>query len=488
MKRKIFIFYALVTGLFSLLLSYILKEGALLQASKQSAVVQVQAGSSLDELKRTLLHSFEHPLSILLLQIISILVVAKIVGRIFNKIGQPTVIGEIVAGIILGPSILGMYFPAYLEFLFPANSMMPLQLISQIGLILFMFVIGMELDIKVLKSKAYDAFVISHSSIIVPFILGTGLAYFIYQEYAPDDINFMSFALFMGVAMSITAFPVLARIIKERNLTKTKVGSIALTCAAADDVTAWFMLAAVIAIVKAGSFVSALFTIGLTVIYFLVMLKVVRPLLIKYTPTNKKTFSKSLIAIYFIVLVFSACTTEIIGIHALFGAFIAGLIIPENLNLRSSFIEKLEDVSTILLLPLFFVCTGLRTQISLISGWHLWLLTGLIILVAVAGKFLGSTITSRYVGQSWKSSLMIGSLMNTRGLVELVVLNIGYELGVLSPLMFSMFVIMALFTTFMTGPTLDLINYLIPDKKAVLSSSDESVEFPVSLQSDYLEK
>lgn len=464
MKRKNFIFYAILVGFFSLLMSLIVNQGALLEDSKYIEHVESGSGSTFDEFQVSLMHSIKHPLSILLLQVLTILIAARIVGFIFNKIGQPTVIGEIVAGIILGPSLLGMYFPEYLEFLFPLDSMKPLQLISQIGLILFMFVIGMELDLSVLRNKAYDALIISHASIIIPFALGMGLAYFIYEEYAPDNIGFISFALFIGIAMSITAFPVLARIVKERKLTKTKVGTIVITCAAADDVTAWFALAVVIAIVKAGSVASALYTIAMSLGYLLFMIKVVRPILLKYTPSDKKTFSKSLISIYFIVLVVSASATEIIGIHALFGAFIAGLIIPENLNLRNSFVDKVEDVATILLLPLFFVCTGLRTQISLISGVHLWLLTGAIIMVAIAGKFLGSAITARYIGQSWKNSLMIGTLMNARGLVELVVLNIGYDLGVLSPLVFSMLVIMALFTTFMTGPTLDLINYFIPGR------------------------
>ncbi|RYZ23834.1 MAG: cation/H(+) antiporter, partial [Sphingobacteriales bacterium] len=338
--------------------------------------------------------------------------------------------------------------------------------LSQIGLILFMFVVGMELDLNVLKSKAKDAVVVSHASIIFPFTLGIGISYFIYKQYAPSNISFLAFALFMGIAMSITAFPVLARIVQERGLTKTRLGTIAITCAAADDITAWCILAVVIAIVKAGSIISAFYTILIALAYVLIMLKVVQPFLKKIGDkySNKESLSKPVVAIFFITLLLSAYATEVIGIHALFGAFMAGVIMPANISFRNIFIEKVEDVALVLLLPLFFVFTGLRTEIGLLNEWSLWKVCLAIIGVAVVGKFLGSALAARFVGQSWRDSFAIGALMNTRGLMELIVLNIGYDLGVLSPQIFAMMVIMALVTTFMTGPALDLINRFSKEK------------------------
>ena len=280
----------------------------------------------------------------------------------------------------------------------------------------------------------------------------------------------MSFGLFLGIAMSITAFPVLARIVQERGLQKTRLGTVVITCAAADDITAWCLLAAVIAIVKAGSFVSSLFVIGLAVGYVLVMIKLVRPFLkrIGDLHTSRENLSKPIVAIFFLTLIISAYATEVIGIHALFGAFMAGAIMPENTKFRNIFIEKVEDVALVLLLPLFFVYTGLRTQIGLLNDPYLWKVTGMIIVVAVVGKFVGSAIAAKFVGQNWKDSLTIGALMNTRGLMELVVLNIGYDLGVLTPEIFAMMVIMALVTTFMTGPALDLINWSFRSKPSLI--------------------
>jgi Kef-type K+ transport system membrane component KefB len=294
-----------------------------------------------------------------------------------------------------------------------------------------------------------------------------GLAYFIYQSFAPEGIQFLSFALFLGIAMSITAFPVLARIVQERGIHKTKLGTVVITCAAADDITAWCILAAVIAIVKAGSFISSLYIIGMAALYVLAMINVVRPFLKRVGDLHNsvENLSKPIVAIFFLTLIISSYATEIIGIHALFGAFMAGAIMPENVKFRNIFIEKVEDVSMVLLLPLFFVFTGLRTQIGLLNDPHLWKITGLIIAVAVIGKFFGSALAAKFVGQNWKDSLTIGALMNTRGLMELIVLNIGLDLGVLSPKIFAMMVIMALVTTFMTGPTLDLINWVFKTKQ-----------------------
>jgi Kef-type K+ transport system membrane component KefB len=411
-------------------------------------------------------HNLKHPLAILLAQIITIIVVARFFGWIFRKIGQPSVIGEIIAGIFLGPSVIGMYFPEFSASLFPTESLGNLQFLSQIGLILFMFVIGMELDLKLLKNKANNAVIISHASIVIPFALGICLSYFVYHKFAPQGVEFLSFSLFLGIAMSITAFPVLARIVQERGLHKTRLGTIVITCAAIDDITAWCLLAAVIAIVKSGSFISSLYTIGLAVFYVITMVFIVKPFLKRVGDlySNIGNLSKPVVAIFFLTLIISSYATDVIGIHALFGAFMTGAIMPDIVKFRNIFIEKVEDVAVILLLPLFFVFTGLRTQIGLINDPYLWKVTGFIILVAVTGKFLGSAIAAKFVGQSWKDSLTIGALMNTRGLMELVVLNIGFDLGVLTSEIFTMMVIMALVTTFMTGPALDIINFVFKSK------------------------
>lgn len=462
-------FYLIVTGGFTALIYWIISKGKFLETVKTASIV-LNPSDHWNEFINSMIANFKDPLAILLAQIITIIIVARFFGWIFRKIGQPSVIGEIIAGIFLGPSLLGMYFPEFSMALFPVQSLGNLSFLSQIGLILFMFVVGMELDLKVLKNKANEAVVISHASIVIPFALGIGLAFYVYQTFAPEGIPFLSFSLFMGIAMSITAFPVLARIVQERGIHKTRLGAIVITCAAADDITAWCLLAVVIAIVKAGTFDSALYVIGLSVLYVLVMLFIVKPFLKKVGDLYSKSenLGKPVVAIFFLTLILSSYATNIIGIHALFGAFMTGVIMPDISKFRSIFIEKVEDVSVILLLPLFFVFTGLRTQIGLINDPYMWKVTGFIILVAVVGKFFGSALAAKFVGQSWKDSLTIGALMNTRGLMELVVLNIGLDLKVLTPQVFTMMVIMALVTTFMTGPALNLINWAFKSKNKLV--------------------
>jgi len=463
------LFYISVIGGFTALIYWLISMGPSLETGRGIVPKKIESNHWNDFL-HSMVENLQHPLAILLAQIVTIILTARLFGWIFRKIGQPSVIGEMIAGIVLGPSLVGMYFPEFSAVLFPEDSLGNLQFLSQIGLIFFMFVIGMELDLKVLKNKAHDAVVISHASIVIPFALGMTLAYFIYPVFAPMGVEFSSFGLFLGIAMSITAFPVLARIVQEREMQKTKLGTIAITCAAADDITAWCILAVVIAIVKAGSFTSALYVIGLAVLYVIIMLKIVRPFLKRVGDLNStpESLNKPVVAIFFLTLLFSSYISELIGIHALFGAFLAGAIMPENNKFRNIFIEKVEDVSIIVLLPLFFVFTGLRTQIGLLNDPYLWKVTGIIIAVAVVGKFLGSAFAAKFVGQSWKDSLAIGALMNTRGLMELVVLNIGYDLGVLSTEIFTMMVIMALVTTFMTGPALDLIDFIFKNKATII--------------------
>ena len=471
MKKRI-IFYIVTIIFFGFLLFLTLHLGKNLETHKlvydsSHQLNQSNGESNFLTAVNNFLHNFQHPLAILILQILSIILIARLFGWMMTKIGQPTVVGEILAGIFLGPSLLGLFFPQFSSFLFPIESLGNLQFLSQIGLILFMFIIGMELDIGILKKSAHDAVVVSHASIIFPYFLGVVLAYFLYQNFAPHNITFTAFALFIGIAMSITAFPVLARIVQERNLTKDHLGTLAITCAAVDDVTAWSILAVVIAIVKAGDVTGALFTIFFSVLYVLFMLFIVKRLLNRIAQTHftRETVNKPILAVLFGILLMSSYLTEVIGIHALFGAFMAGVIIPANKEFRRVLAEKIEDFSLVFLLPLFFVYTGLRTQIGLLSDSNLWFVCFIIIAVAVTGKFLGSAIAAKFVGQTWRDSLVLGALMNTRGLIELVVLNIGYDLGVLTPEIFTMMVLMALITTFMTGPAIDFIDFIQKRRK-----------------------
>jgi len=458
---KNLLFYVTAIAILGLFGYFISMAGASLRpiAAVETATRSLASNHGWQGLFSTLFQNAQHPIAISILQILIILLVARIFGLCFGWIGQPSVIGEIAAGIFLGPSLIGHFFPGFSSFLFPAASIGHLQFLSQIGLILFMFVIGMGLDGSVLKKKAKEAVIISHAGIMVPFVLGMGLAYFLFERFSLPGISFLGFSLFMGISMSVTAFPVLARILHERGLTTTRVGIISLACAAADDVTAWCILAGVIAVVKAGNFHSAFFSIGLTVLVILVMLYFFRPLLRLLGPRFRHHENVTLFMLSAVCLVLLLCSylTEIIGIHALFGAFMAGVIMPPIPAFRKILRERIEDISVVLLLPLFFVFTGLRTQVSLINSPQLWLICLVIILVAVAGKLGGCTLAARASGNCWRESLSIGSLMNTRGLMELVVLNIGYDLGVLSPEMFTLLVIMALITTFMTSPALWVI-------------------------------
>ncbi len=477
-KFKSSLFFVLVIALCTGVIYFIVNKSALMYnvvASNNSI-----SANYFDDFLVTLKHNLSHPLAILLVQIITIIFVARFFGFICRKIGQPTVIGEMLAGIALGPSLFGAYFPDFFNTLFPQSSIVNLKFLSQIGLIFFMFVIGMELDLKVFRTKIKEAFIISHTSIIVSYTLGLGLALFLFEEFAPKNVSFLSFGLFLGVAMSIAAFPVLARIVQERGLTKTKLGSLVITCAAIDDITAWCLLAGVIAIVKAGNLIGSLYVISMVIGYLLIMILLLRPFLKRignfYSASGK--IPKPIVAIFFLTLIISSYMTEIIGIHALVGAFVAGVIMPEDIKFRKILIDKVEDVSLVLLLPLFFVVTGLNTKIGLLNTSYLWEMTGVIILVAVGAKFFSSFIATKVVGNSWRDSLTLGVLMNTRGLMELIVLNIGLELGVLSPTIFAMMVIMALSTTFMTGPLLNTIDFLFNIQKRFQKKTNDT-EFDV---------
>lgn len=470
-SKKNYIIYVIMLLLFGGLIYVAIEEGTRVFDHTVSTVGIVQ-NTPFMMFRHFLMDNLHHPLTTLLIQIIAVLLMVRFFGFLFSYIGQPSVIGEIVAGIVLGPSVLGLFFPDAFHFLFPASSLTNLELLSQVGLILFMFVIGMELDFSVLKNKINETLVISHAGILVPFFLGILSSYWVYEEYASSHTPFLPFALFIGISMSITAFPVLARIIQERNMTKTQLGTLTIASAANDDVTAWCLLAIVIAIAKAGTFISALYSVGLAIAYIAIMFLLVRPFLKKIGEVyaNQEAINKPFVAFILLILIISSCITEVIGIHALFGAFMAGVVMPSNLGFRKVMMEKVEDISLVFFLPLFFAFTGLRTQIGLINSLELWGVCALMVTVAIAGKLGGCAVASRLVGESWKDSLTIGTLMNTRGLMELVALNIGYEMGVLPPSIFVILVIMALITTFMTTPLLHWVEHIFTRREQKASS------------------
>ena len=391
----------------------------------------------------------------ILLGLLVILLASRVVGIVFRVVGQPAVIGEVIAGILLGPSLLGRFAPETMAFIFPSTTTGVLSGIAQVGVLLFMFTIGVELNTDRLKERAQATLAISYSSIVTPFLLGSALALILYPRYATRDISFTSFALFIGVSMSVTAFPVLARILMDRKLQRTRMGVMAMTCAAINDVTAWCLLAAVVGVVHARMGAVAL-TIGLTVAYIAIVVVFVRPLMHKLAarPDLQDNISQPVMAGICVALLLSCLATETIGIHALFGAFLLGATIPHDSALAKSLIDKMEDFVVVLLLPAFFAITGLRTQIGLLGGAD-WLFCVLIILAATAGKYGGTLFAARMSGIGWRDSSALGMLMNTRGLMELIVLNVGLDLRVISPRMFAMLVIMAIATTLMTTPVLD---------------------------------
>lgn len=394
-----------------------------------------------------------------LLALAVIIVVARGLGALFSRIQQPAVVGEVIAGVILGPSLLGRMWPNASAFLLPGAVAPFLSVLSQVGVLLYMFMVGLELDFGHARTRTHATVAISHASIVIPFLLGSSLALLLYPRLSSQDVPFTVFALFLGVSMSVTAFPVLARILTDRGMNRTPMGTIALTCAAVDDVTAWCLLAFVVSVATATEMMGALRTAVLSLAYVGVMFAVVRPGVVRMVRRMEGGAppSRALIAGAFVALLLSALATEWIGIHAIFGAFIMGVIIPADSRLARELSNKLEDIVVILLLPAFFAYTGMRTQIGLVSGGTQWLVCGLIVITASLGKFGGSAVAARLTGLSWRDSTALGVLMNTRGLMELIVLNIGLDLKVISPALFAMLVIMAVVTTFATTPILHLV-------------------------------
>lgn len=400
-------------------------------------------------------------LATLLVQIGVILVAIRIVGWIFRRMHQPQVVGEMVAGILLGPSVFGSLAPAVSAKLFPERSLGFLNALSQVGLILFLFLVGLEHDPAKLKGRSGMAVIASHASILVPFLLGATLALFLYPRLSDDSISFTHFALFMGTAMSITAFPVLARILEERDLVRTSVGSAAIVCAAVDDVTGWLVVAAVLLLVHAETkHIPIWIAVPATAAYAGVMLTGARRVFGRLGvafEARRQQLTHDLFALILLIAVASACFTEKLGIHPLFGAFLAGIAMPKDTAFVQALSAKLEGLTVVLLLPLFFAFSGLRTRIGLLNGTDLWLYFGAILVTAISGKLGGAAVAARSMGVPWREATSLGVLVNTRGLVELVVLNIGLDAGIISPALFAIMVLMAITTTFMTTPLLDWI-------------------------------
>jgi Kef-type K+ transport system membrane component KefB len=462
------VYVAIVMGC-GLGIYFTLQAGKRLEPARAASEVAVQtalsahAGNAAEDWWQGTRDALRQPLPLLLIQLILIVTLARFFGAHSGRLGQPAVIGEMIAGIVLGPSVLGALAPGVFQFVFPADSLGSLRLLSQVGVILFMFVVGMELDLQEMRSQARTAVLVSHVSIVFPYFLGTLFSFYIYESFSTGGTHFSSFALFMGVAMSMTAFPVLARILEERGLTKSPLGSMALTCAAVADVTAWTILLFVVAVVKSRSTGICLITIGLLLVFVGAMWLVIKPLLRRVAVAKMGLNSEpthNMVATVLLVAFGAGLLTEVIGIHALFGAFLAGICMPQESDFRRHVRERLETFSTAFLLPLFFAFTGLRTQMGLLNDWaSVGVCLGLVV-VATLGKLGGSMLAARWSGMNWHDSFALGALMNTRGLVELIVLNIGFDLGILSPKVFTMMVIMALVTTCMTGPLLSLGNFL----------------------------
>lgn len=392
-----------------------------------------------------------------LISLVVVIVFARTLGVLFRKMHQPNVIGEMIAGIILGPSVLGHFAQTVSAFVLPNEVAPYLSVISQIGVILYMFLVGVELNTGFLSERTHSSVAISHASITLPFLSGGCLAWWLYPVYSSANISFLVFALFLGVAMSVTAFPVLARILTDRGMQSGRMGAIALACAAVDDVTAWCLFALVVSIAKAEPG-QVFVTLGLTAAFIAVVLLVIRPATAWFIRTHSsgpKTSQESIVVVC-AALLLGALATQRIGIHALFGAFLIGAVIPHDSVLARDIKAKFEDLVVVLFLPIFFAFTGMRTEIGLVHGAGEWLACIVIVLVASAGKFGGGAIAARITGLGWHEAASLGALMNTRGLMELIVLNVGLDLGVLSPTLFTMLVIMAVVTTLMTTPLLHL--------------------------------
>lgn len=409
----------------------------------------------------------EH-LLLLIIQIAVIIITSRVIGLAFRRIRQPQVVGEMVAGIILGPSLLGWLAPNVFGFIFPAESLKYLNILSQIGLLLFMFIIGLELDIKLLKGRGNAAMLIAVISIIFPLALGLLLSYRLHSMLSEDTVPKFVFALFVGAAISITAFPVLARILSEKNLIRTKLGTVTIAAAAVNDLVSWSLLAILTAIARENMPIGEIglhksnfwFTIIGAAVFISIMIFIIRPIISKlenYYKYKGNKLTNDILGGVLLLMFASAWVTEWLGIYSLFGAFFMGAIMPRNKFFISSIVEKINDITVVLLLPIFFALTGLNTSLGLVNSTQMWLILLLILSAAIIGKFGGSTIAAKLSKMHWRESFGLGVLMNTRGLNELIILTIGLQYGVLSHSLFTMLVLMALITAFITTPLFEWI-------------------------------
>jgi Kef-type K+ transport system membrane component KefB len=398
-------------------------------------------------------------MTLLLLQMSIVLLVAVGCGWLARKLGQPRVIGEMIGGILIGPSLFGRFAPRLSADLFPQSSLAQLELLSTVGLVLFLFLIGMELDYAQLRNQRGTTIAASGASIFVPFAMAALLAHPLRVRFAPHGIGSVPFVMFLGIAMSITAFPVLARILEERNLQSTPLGTIAILSAAVNDVIGWLLLALALALVGEASGPSSLPLRLLSLaVYLFLMLGLVRPLAARAAARRRNSrLSLELLGVVAAAVLLSAAATDKIGIHPLFGAFLAGVCFPRVEQWKTAIRERLDMLVSVLLLPLFFALTGMRTRFDLLDGASMWLWSGIVLAAAVVGKMGGAAIAARCTGQSWRDALALGALLNTRGLVELIVLNIAYNVGAFTPTLFTMMVLMALATTMCTAPVLNLL-------------------------------
>lgn len=395
------------------------------------------------------------PLSRFVAQLVVTIGLARLFSLVARRLGQPTVVAEITAGIVLGPSVLGALAPSASAALFPAGSIAPLQGASQLGVILFAFLIGLELDPAQLRGRARSAIAVAVAGVVVPFALGCAAAFPV-AELVSSRAPTLPVAIFIGTAMAVTAFPVLARILTEHHLLRTQVGALAVASAAVTDVIAWCVLAFVVAAARAGGTGDALVTTGLAAAFVVGMRFVVRPLLERLVERSNApvTLTHDVTAVLLLGALASAWITHAIGVHLVFGAFVFGALVPKRDGFARALAEKLEDVVLVVLLPLFFVVSGLRTEFQMMGGARDLLACAVMLVVASAGKLGATTLAARLTGQSWREAGALGILMNTRGLMELIVLNVGFEVGVLSPALFSMMVVMVLATTVVAGPAL----------------------------------
>ncbi len=471
-RKRIAILYTALVVSIILALQFLLNVGRRLEAPPPEEAGGGAVGGSA-----------EHVLWRLLLASVVIVAAARAVGSGMRKMKQPQVVGEIIAGILLGPSALGALWPRATEALFPAEIMPYLDLLANVGLILFMFLVGLELDPRLIRGRGHAAIWVSSASIAAPFLSGVALALVLFPMLGSGEGSFTSFGLFIGASMSITAFPVLARILTERGLYKTKLGAVTLTCAAVDDVTAWCMLAVVVTVARATGAAAALVTIILSIAFIVFMIAGVRPVMQRLARYHEQRgrLSSGVLAALFVGIILSALVTDRIGIHVIFGAFLFGAVMPHRPAFVREITAKVEDFAVLFLLPIFFAFSGLRTEIGRIGSPQLWLLTLVVLLVAIAGKWGGSTLAARVAGLEWRESSALGVLMNCRGLTELIILNVGLQLGVIPSTLFAMLVIMAVITTVMTEPLLalhyprDLQRQLIAEQA---EQDGEAVEVP----------